>query len=170
MTFLLHIFGYVTARGHTLIDRELYLLPDWIEDHQRRQAVGIPESVGFQTKPELARRMLQRVWDAQIPISWVVADTVYGDNLDLRTWLQAHGYAYVLAVPCNEPVGIVEPSGRRRQVQVRDVPALVLQQHEWQRLSMSEGTKVPDCLTGRACRSCINGTRMDGTGSCCVGA
>ena len=102
--------AYVTARGHILIDRELYLLPDWLEDHQRRQAVGIPESVGFQTKPELARRMLERVWDAQIPIAWVVADTVYGDNLDLRTWLQAQGYAYVLAVPCNEPVGIVEPS------------------------------------------------------------
>ncbi len=134
---------YVTARGHTLIDRELYLLPEWLEDHQRRQAVGIPPTVGFQTKPELARRMLERVWDAQIPISWVVADTVYGDNLDLRTWLQAHGYAYVLAVPCNEPVGIVEPSGRRRQVEVRDVPALLLHQQDWQRLSMSEGTKGP---------------------------
>jgi SRSO17 transposase len=105
--------GYATARGHTLIDRELYLLPGWIEDQQRRQAVGIPKSVGFQTKPELARRMLQRVWEAQVPIAWVVADTVYGDNLDLRTWLQAHGYAYVLAVPCNEPVGILTPAGRR---------------------------------------------------------
>jgi SRSO17 transposase len=135
--------AYVTARGHTLIDRELYLLPEWLEDQQRRHAVGIPESVGFQTKPELARRMLQRVWEAQIPIAWVVADTVYGDNLDLRTWLQAHGYAYVLAVPCNDPVGIVTPDGQRRQVQVRDVPALLLQQHEWQRLSMSEGTKGP---------------------------
>jgi SRSO17 transposase len=135
--------AYVTARGHTLIDRELYLLPEWLEDHQRRQAVGIPESVDFQTKPELARRMLERVWDAQIPIAWVVADTVYGDNLDLRTWLQAHGYSYALAVPCNEPVGIVTPDGQRRQVQVRDVPALLLQQHDWQRLSMSEGTKGP---------------------------
>ncbi len=105
--------AYVTARGHPLIDRELYLLPEWLEDQQRRQAVGIPQSVGFQTKPELARRMLERVWDAQIPIAWVVADTVYGDNLDLRTWLQAHGYAYVLAVPCNEPVGIVTPDGQR---------------------------------------------------------
>src|SRR5690349_23271831 len=64
--------AYVTARGHTLIDRELYLLPEWLEDQQRRHAVGIPESVGFQTKPELARRMLERVWETQIPIAWVV--------------------------------------------------------------------------------------------------
>ena len=78
--------------------------------------MDIAESVGFQTKPELARCMLQRVWEAQLPIAWVVADTVYGGKLDLRTWLQSHGYAYVLAVPCNEPVGIVTSDGRRRQV------------------------------------------------------
>jgi SRSO17 transposase len=42
--------------------------------------------------------MIERMWQAQIPISWVVADTVYGGNLDLRTWLEAHGYPYVMAV------------------------------------------------------------------------
>src|SRR6266849_5553880 len=104
--------SYITARGHTLIDRELYLLSEWAQDQERRQAAGIPQTVRFQTKPELARCMLQRVWDAQIPIAWVVGDSVYGENLDLRTWLQAHGYAYVLEVPCDEPVGIVAPDGR----------------------------------------------------------
>ena len=90
--------SYVTATGHTLIDRELYLPLDWTEDRERCQAAGIPESVRFQTKPELARRMLARLWEAQVPIAWVVADTVYGSNLDLRTWLEDHGYPYVLAV------------------------------------------------------------------------
>jgi SRSO17 transposase len=90
--------AYVTAKGHTLIDRELYLPLDWTEDRDRCQAAGIPESVRFQTKPELARRMLTRLWDAQVPIAWVVADTVYGSNLDLRTWLEDHGYPYVMAV------------------------------------------------------------------------
>ncbi len=73
--------SYVTAKGHTLIDRELYLPLDWTEDRDRCQAAGIPASVRFQTKPELARRMLTRLWDAQVPIAWVVADTVYGSNL-----------------------------------------------------------------------------------------
>ena len=82
--------SYVTAKGHTLIDRELYLPLDWTEDRERCQAAGIPASVRFQTKPELARRMLARLWDAQVPIAWVVADTVYGGNLDLRTWLETH--------------------------------------------------------------------------------
>ena len=33
--------AYVTARGHTLIDRELYLPLDWTEDRERCQAAGI---------------------------------------------------------------------------------------------------------------------------------
>jgi len=135
--------SYITARGHTLIDRELYLLSEWAQDQERRQAAGIPPTVRFQTKPDLARCMLKRVWDAQIPIAWVVGDSVYGENLDLRTWLQAHGYAYVLEVHCDEAVGIVAPDGRRRRIHVADVPALVLSEQSWHRLSMSEGTKGP---------------------------
>jgi len=41
LTYLFHIFAYVTARGHTLIDRELYLPLDWTEDRDRCQAAGI---------------------------------------------------------------------------------------------------------------------------------
>jgi SRSO17 transposase len=67
--------AYVTARGHTLIDRELYLPFDWIEDPVRRQEADIPQTVRFQTKPELAVQMIERLWKAQIPIAWVVADT-----------------------------------------------------------------------------------------------
>lgn len=135
--------AYVTARGHTLIDRELYLPLDWTEDLDRCQAAGIPDSVRFQTKPELARRMLARLWEAQIPIAWVVADTVYGSNLDLRTWLEDRGYPYVLAVACNEPLGIVTPDGVRRRVEAAQVETFLLAAQNWQRLSMSEGSKGP---------------------------
>jgi SRSO17 transposase len=135
--------SYVTAKGHTLIDRELYLPLDWGEDRDRRRAAGIPESVRFQTKPELAVQMIERLWKAAVPISWVVADTVYGGNQDLRTWLETHQYSYVLAVPCNEPVGILTLDGQRRRVEVCEVEALRLGAHDWQRLSMSEGTKGP---------------------------
>src|SRR5438876_5961076 len=135
--------AYVTGRGHSLIDRELYLPLDWCEDRERCRAAHIPEAVRFQTKPELAIQMLTRMEEAGCPIAWVVADTVYGGHLDLRNWLEAHGYAYVLAVACDEPGGIVTPDGRRRRVEVREVEALVLHEQEWQRLAMSEGTKGP---------------------------
>ena len=134
--------SYVSEKGHTLIDRELYLPQRWTDDRERCREANIPDAVGFATKCELARRMVERIWIAQIPISWVVADTVYGSNLDLRTWLEQHQYAYVLAVACDEPVGIQTPQGRR-QVEVREVEALLLHPQDWQRLSMSQGTKGP---------------------------
>ena len=135
--------AYMTAKGHSLIDRELYLPFDWTANRNRSQEAGIPESACFQTKPELAVQMLERLRQAHLPISWVVADSVYGSNLDLRTWLEAHGYAYVLAVACDEPVGILTAEGERRRVEVREVEALLLHEQDWQRLSMSEGTKGP---------------------------
>ena len=137
-----HIFAYVTARGHTLLDRALYLPVDWMEDRQRCREAGIPERVRFQTKCELAVQMLERLWKVDIPISWVVADTDYGGNLDLCTWLEAHQYSYVVAVAYDEPVGIQTPNGRRR-VQVAKVDQSLLHDEDWHRLSMSEGTKGP---------------------------
>lgn len=48
----------------------------------------------------------------------------------------------LVAVACNEPVSIQTSQGRQL-VEVRQVEALLLQEHDWQRLSMSEGTKGP---------------------------
>src|SRR5437763_596142 len=134
--------AYASAKGHALIDRELYLPLSWIEDRERCREAGIADSVHLQTKCELAQKMIERIWQAHIPISWVVADTVYGSNLDLRTWLEAHGYPYVLAVACNEPVGFQTPTGRRRE-EAALVEAVMLSERDWHRLSMSEGTKGP---------------------------
>jgi hypothetical protein len=47
--------SYVRAKGHTLIDRDLYLPVQWCEDRERCRSAGIPETVRFHTKPELAR-------------------------------------------------------------------------------------------------------------------
>lgn len=134
--------SYVSQKGHTLLDRELYLPKEWIADPERSREAGIPEATRFQTKCELARQMIERMWDAQVPIAWVVADSVYGGNLDLRTWLEQHGYSYVLAVACDEPVGIQTPNGRKRMT-VAEAEALLLHAEDWHRLSMSEGTKGP---------------------------
>jgi len=134
--------SYVSSKGHTLIDRELYLPKEWIDDPGRRREAGIPEAIVFRTKCELAQQMIERLWKAKIPFDWVVADSVYGGNLDLRLWLEAHGYSYVLAVACDEPVGIRTPEGRKRMT-VAEAEALLLHSQDWQRLSMSCGTKGP---------------------------
>jgi len=132
----------VSEKGHALIDRELYLPQSWTDDRERCQKAGIPETVDFATKCELARQMVERIWRLQIGIAWVVADTVYGNNEALRVFLEAHGYWYVLAVACDEPVNLPTDAGLKR-MEVRQVETQVLRRPDWQRLSMGDGTKGP---------------------------
>jgi hypothetical protein len=56
--------AYATTAGHGVVDRELYLPQGWSGDPARRHAAGVPDQVGFATKPELARRMLERALGA----------------------------------------------------------------------------------------------------------
>ena len=44
--------GYATDKGNAFLDREIYLPSYWVNDQQRREAAGIPESVKFATKPQ----------------------------------------------------------------------------------------------------------------------
>ncbi len=132
--------SYVTALGHALIDRELYLPEDWCADLSRRNAAHIPETVTFATKPELAKRMLQRAQAAGLPSRWVVADTVYGHSPDLRLWLEEQGYPYALAVPCTEVVCVQTRVGLLLS-DVASIAQQALRARDWQRLSASQGTK-----------------------------
>ena len=134
--------SYISPLGHTLLDRELYLPRHWLEDRPRCQEAGIPETVRFQTKCELARQMMERLHQAQVPIDWVVADTVYGNNLDLRTWLEDQGYCYVLAVANTEPIGIMTPEGPKL-LTVKEAEQRLVSPQDWQRLSVRTGTKGP---------------------------
>ena len=59
--------AYASARGRTLLDRELYLPQVWAEDWERRREAGVPESVGFRTKPQLAQLMLSGRWNQESP-------------------------------------------------------------------------------------------------------
>lgn len=98
--------AYASARGHALLDRELYLPKEWTQDRERCARAGMPAARSFATKPALARGMLERAFQAGGPATWVTGDCVYGDNRQRRLWLEAQGQAYVLAVSGKEYVGL----------------------------------------------------------------
>jgi SRSO17 transposase len=75
---------YATAQGRVLLDRELYLPQVWADAGQRRGEAGVPEEVRFRTKPQLAREMLERAVEAEVPFRWVTGDEVYGSDRNLR--------------------------------------------------------------------------------------
>jgi SRSO17 transposase len=128
---------YASHKGHSLLDRELYLPKSWTQDPARCREADVPASVGFATKPELAARMLWRSLDAGVPAAWVTGDTVYGSHRPLRAGLEAREQAYALAVSCQEHV---EVAGQQQRV---DQLAKALAPEAWQRLSAGAGSKGP---------------------------
>jgi SRSO17 transposase len=135
--------AYATTAGHGVIDRELYLPQGWIDDPARCRAAGVPAQVGFATKPELARVMLERALEAGIPAGWVTADEVYGGSPALRGWLEGRQLPYVLAVKSTEP--LPPASGP-------PVPAARLAEHVasscWLRISAGHGPRAAAGMGG----------------------
>jgi SRSO17 transposase len=131
--------AYASARGHALIDRELYLPKEWAEDEERRAAAKIPPAVSFATKPQLALRMIARAIAAGVPFSWALGDEVYGSDRRLRLFLEAHERPFVLAVRSNEKVWAVL-GGHFGQHTTADLTA-ALPATAWQCLSAGPGAK-----------------------------
>jgi SRSO17 transposase len=93
-----------TAAGHAAVDVRLYLPRSWSEHPARCRAAGVPDQVGFRTKPELAGDMVEAALDAGVNADFTVGDEAYGVNPDLRSRLQRQGMSYVLAVAATTPV------------------------------------------------------------------
>ena len=67
------------------------MLPkDWALNPQRRREAGVPSTVRFRTKPELAKDLLERAIEAGVPFRWVTGDSVYGSDRRLRLFLEQH--------------------------------------------------------------------------------
>jgi SRSO17 transposase len=126
---------YATDAGHAVIDRELYLPRSWTNDPERLQAAGVPDEVGFATKPALATKMITRALDAGVPAAWVAGDEVYGANPGLRAELEARGVGYVLAVACDHRVRTGGATHRADALRKR-IPA-----RAWQQISCGTGAK-----------------------------
>jgi len=93
---------YAGSKGHTPIDRRLYMPQVWIDDKERRAEAGVPEDLEFKTKPELALEMIQEATNAGVPYKWVTGDCAYGDNREIRKWLEENEKCYVLNISRKE--------------------------------------------------------------------
>jgi len=89
---------YSSSKGFTIIDRELYLPKEWTYDPVRCTLAGIPETVQFKSKPQMALNMLKYASENGMPFSWVTADSLYGNFRGISIWLESIEKGYVLAV------------------------------------------------------------------------
>ena len=126
---------YASKEGAAFIDRALYLPEEWTDDRRRLSEAGVPEGVGFATKGELAKEMLERALEAGVPARWVVADTVYGMTRGLRGLVEERQRSYVMAVTSSKSV---YHEGHQRRV---GKVARSLSEESWVRASAGKGTK-----------------------------
>jgi SRSO17 transposase len=128
--------AYASHKGSALVDRALYLPQEWVEDQQRRKEAGVPQTVKFATKPELARQMIERAMKAGVAAAWVTGDAVYGGDRKLRLWLEEQAQPFVLAVSVKETLWM--PGFKQVRV---DKTTAGLNPEDWQRLSAGQGAK-----------------------------
>ncbi len=105
---------YASEKGAAFIDRALYLPEEWANDSKRRAEGGVPEEVAFANKIELAKRMLERAFEAGVPARWVAADSFYGRSHEFRAWLEERGRAYAVMVP---KTNMVPLRGRKKKIE-----------------------------------------------------
>ena len=133
--------AYASAKGRTLLDRELYLPQVWARDRERCREAGVPEDAVFRTKPQLAQLMLGRAVELGVPFTWFTGDEVYGSDRKLRLWLEREEIPHVLAIKSNEKLWALTDKG---PLQVRaDRLASGLAESGWVRLSAGNGAKGP---------------------------
>lgn len=126
---------YAGARGHAMIDRELYLPKSWTSDDERLAEAGVPADIEFLTKPALATGMLTRALNAGVAARWVAGDEVYGADPSLRAELELRRVGYVLAIGCDRRVPT--EAGLLRADEI----TATLPKRAWQRLSAGAGAK-----------------------------
>ena len=88
----------------------LYLPKSWATDPARRTEVGIPPTVAFQTKPELALACLDRLRAWGLQPRPVLADSEFGNSWDVREGLHARGYPYCVQVEATTVAWPIRPA------------------------------------------------------------
>jgi SRSO17 transposase len=131
--------SYATVLGRAMIDRRIYLPRSWTDDLVRCADAGVPDQVGFATKPALALAMICAALDTGVAARWATGDEVYGGDPALRAGLQARGLGYVLAVACDHRVAVNGGAVRLRADEI----AAALPAQSWQRRSAGPGSKGP---------------------------
>jgi len=95
--------AYVGRTEHALVDVRLYLPKEWAKDKKRRAQAGVPRTVRFRTRHELALEMLDERGPL-LPHAWVSGDDEMGRSSWFRQELRSRNECYVLAVPSNTAV------------------------------------------------------------------
>jgi len=161
---------------------QLYLPEEWSNNRKRLRKAGVPEEVGFKTKPEIALEQIAAACTAGLPRGVVLMDAAYGNNSDLRSEITALGLTYAAGIlsnttvwaPGTAPLPAKAWSGRGRPpkrlqrdaehqpISVKEL-ALGLPNRAWRTIVWRQGSAEP--LSSRFARVRVIAARRDFTRS-----
>ncbi len=152
--------GYASRKEHALVDERLFLPEEWAKDKKRRKECGVPRSVRFRTRHELALEMLKARRRA-LPHAWVAGDVEMGRSTRFRGSLRRLREQYLLGAPSNTTVRDLEGEpppysgkGKRPKRPFEQVREWVKARPEeaWTRIEVRPGEKGPvtvECMKRR---------------------
>ena len=132
---------------------EIYLPKSWTEDSERREEAGIPDTVFFRTKTQIAISLKDRALVHGVRPAFLAADSGYGESGEFREFLRQRVLPYALQIGPDDirvmdaSVKTVPPgSGRRKETFPEHTPVLSAvdvadSMSEWETVAWTKGTK-----------------------------
>lgn len=158
--------GYAVEDFHCLLDGELYLPESWANDRQRCREAGIPDTMVYRPKWQIALELYDRAVANGIAFEWTTFDEGYGGKPEFLRRLTARRQHYVGEIPrsftgwLKAPRVVTRPYHAHRRGRGRSVPRLAggspraiavdemlnapaLRDLPWQRWRVKDGEKGP---------------------------
>lgn len=144
--------GYASSKGHALVDGELYLPKEWTNDKKRLRKAGVPKDTwSYKKRHETFLELLER-HGRSLPHKWITGDDELGRPIAFRRTLHALGEQYMLAVPCNTKINVLDeesveeknarPPSVRSSIQIMRWAA-AQPENRWTRIDVRDTEKGP---------------------------
>lgn len=91
--------AYAQEDFHSLLDGELYLPERWAQDRQRCREAGIPDTMTYRPKWQIALELYDRAMANGLTFDWLTFDEGYGSKPELLRQLLQRGQVFVAEVP-----------------------------------------------------------------------
>jgi SRSO17 transposase len=158
--------GFARGDFHCLLDGELYLPESWDADRDRCREAGIPDSLVYRPKWQIALELYDRAVANGLRFEWLTFDEGYGSKPEFLRELSSRGQMYVGEVPRSFAAWLDPPrvvtrryrrngKGRGRKIPrlasgsppIRRVDELLndkqLVDQPWKRFHVKDGEKGP---------------------------
>lgn len=147
--------GYAASDFHCLLSSALYLPESWSADRKRCDEAGIPQTLVYRPKWQIALELHRQSRDEGVQFEWLTADEDYGRIPEFHAELSRRNQLYVVEVPRNFwcwPASAQIVHGRQHWHSDENAPIFKVEKlaaqsclvdQEWKPFHIKDGAKGP---------------------------